>query len=113
MNAVEAPIAVDPAILKRLGCSLEDIAKLCREYQVVELSVFGSVVRDDFDAKKSDVDFLYVFSPDSDIGWSELYYLRTKLSELVHRKIDLVSKTWMGSDFEKNILPHAKVIYAD
>ena len=62
MNAVEAPIAVDPAILKRLGCSLEDIAKLCREYQVVELSVFGSVVRDDFDAKKSDVDFLYVFS---------------------------------------------------
>ena len=113
MNAVEAPIAVDPAILKRLGCSLEDIAKLCREYQVVELSVFGSVVRDDFDAKKSDVDFLVDFQPDATLDLIGYFDLENKFSALVKRRVDLVSKQSMRPHWRDEIAPTAKLIYAD
>jgi predicted nucleotidyltransferase len=36
----------------------EQIAALCREYQVAELSLFGSGSREDFDPERSDVDLL-------------------------------------------------------
>ena len=46
------------------------IAELCREFDVVELSVFGSFLRDDF-GQQSDIDFLVVFRND-DLGpWME------------------------------------------
>jgi len=39
------------------------IADLCRKYEVAELSVFGSLLRDDF-GPDSDIDFLAVFDND-------------------------------------------------
>jgi predicted nucleotidyltransferase len=35
----------------------EPILKACRKYEVARLAAFGSVVRDDFDPDRSDVDF--------------------------------------------------------
>ena len=113
MNAVAAPIAVDPAILKRLNCPLEEIAKLCREYQVIELSVFGSVVRDDFDQKKSDIYFLVDFRADATLDLIGYFDLENKLSSLVKRNVDLVSKQSMRPHWRDEIVPNAKMIYAD
>jgi predicted nucleotidyltransferase len=45
---------------KNLELPMEAIAELCRKYQVEELAVFGSVLRDDF-RMDSDVDFLVTF----------------------------------------------------
>ena len=42
---------------------LKQIAELCRTHHVRRVSVFGSAVRDDFDPKHSDVDFLIEFEP--------------------------------------------------
>ena len=41
----------------------EQIAEFCRKWGIRKLSFFGSVVRDDFDPERSDVDVLVEFSP--------------------------------------------------
>ena|ERR1051326_3598816 len=70
---------------------VEDIRKLCRKYDVVELSVFGSVLRDDFRAD-SDVDLLVTFREGVDPGpWMSRYLdLEEDLSKLLGRPVDLV-----------------------
>ena len=43
--------------------NLDAIARLCRQYQVRRLAVFGSILRSDFDPQNSDADFLVEFEP--------------------------------------------------
>ena len=69
-----------------------ELAKLCRDYGVTRLEVFGSAADDSFDPARSDVDFLVEFRPDVDLGpWLARYFdLRDELSRLFGRTVDLV-----------------------
>ncbi len=57
---------VNPELAKKLP--LDRIAELCRKYHVVELSVFGSFLRDDF-GPESDIDLLAIFQDDDYGPW--------------------------------------------
>jgi uncharacterized protein len=50
------------------------IAALCNRYGVQRLDVFGSVLRDDFDLLRSDVDFLVEFTDHSSRGAADRYF---------------------------------------
>ncbi|HEY7035587.1 MAG TPA: nucleotidyltransferase domain-containing protein [Thermomicrobiales bacterium] len=93
-----------------LDLPLDAIARLCREYNVEELSLFGSVLRDDF-RDDSDVDMLVLFEADARIGILELAALQRKLGNLVHRKVDLVSKNGLKPVIRNEVLGSARVIY--
>jgi uncharacterized protein len=69
----------------------EQIADFCRKWKIVELSLFGSVLRDDF-RPDSDVDILVSFS--SDAEWSLLDHMamEEEMSAILGRKVDLVSR---------------------
>jgi len=69
----------------------EQIAHFCRTWKIVELSLFGSVLRDDF-RPDSDVDVLVTFSPDAD--WSLLDHMAMEedMSAMLGRKVDLVTR---------------------
>jgi predicted nucleotidyltransferase len=69
----------------------EKIADFCRKWKIVELRLFGSVLREDF-RPDSDVDVLATFSPDAD--WSLLDHVRMEgeASALFGRKVDLVNR---------------------
>ncbi len=92
----------------------EEIKKFCQKWKIQELSVFGSILREDFDFNKSDIDMLYVFSPESCWGW-EILDMKSELKKIFGRKVDFFSKR----SIEKNnnpykresILGEAKVIY--
>ncbi|MEA2414282.1 MAG: uncharacterized protein QOI58_939 [Thermoanaerobaculia bacterium] len=43
----------------------EEIAAFCRKWGIKRLSFFGSIVRDDFDPERSDVDALVELRPDT------------------------------------------------
>jgi hypothetical protein len=43
--------------------NLEEIGRLCRLHGVRKLEVFGSILRQDFDPQRSDVDVLVEFQP--------------------------------------------------
>jgi predicted nucleotidyltransferase len=92
------------------------IQAFCQRWQIAELSVFGSILRDDFDAN-SDVDFLYILKPNTHWGWRDLIQAEEELAQLLSRKVDLVSKVSIEQSHnwlrKRNILSSAKVIYDD
>lgn len=48
----------------RIEIDEEKLAEICRRYQVRELALFGSVLRDDF-REDSDIDILVEYEPDA------------------------------------------------
>jgi predicted nucleotidyltransferase len=93
-------LPIDPAELERL----------CREYGIVELAVFGSVARGELD-ESSDVDLLYVVDPEVELGW-EIEALNEQLSAAVGRPVDLVSKKYLHAKLRDQILSEAVTVYA-
>jgi uncharacterized protein len=90
----------------------ERIAELCRRWKVVELALFGSVLRDDF-RPDSDIDVLVTFTPDC--GWSlyDLVQMQEEMKDIFHREIDLVEKEGLRNPFRRReILRTYKVVYA-
>ncbi|TNF24577.1 MAG: nucleotidyltransferase [Bacteroidetes bacterium] len=65
------------------------LPQLRQRYPITYLALFGSVVRDDFDARTSDVDILLDF--DGEMGW-EFFDLQDELQELLGHRVDLVCK---------------------
>jgi predicted nucleotidyltransferase len=93
----------------------EKIESFCRKCKVRELALFGSALRDDF-KPESDVDLLVTFEPDAD--WSLLDHIRMEeeLSEIIGRKVDLVSRRAIERSANRirrqSILSSARVVYA-
>ncbi len=87
------------------------LAELCRRYQVRELAVFGSAARGEM-RPESDIDLLVEFLPEAEIGLIEYSGLMLDLSELLGRKVDLVSKRGLKPLIRDAVLREAKPVYA-
>jgi predicted nucleotidyltransferase len=94
-----------------IALPMDEITALCREYQVRELSLFGSVLRDDF-RDESDVDLLALFEPQAEIGFLELAGLQFALADLLGRNVDLVPKRGLKPVIRDEVLKSAQIIYA-
>jgi uncharacterized protein len=95
-----------------LSVTPEQIADFCRRWQIVELALFGSVVRDDF-RPDSDVDVMVAFAPEA--WWSlwDFVHIQNELAELVGRPVDLVTKGTIVNPFRRHsIAKDLTVIYA-
>jgi len=97
--------------LERLRVSPSDLQHLCEEFQVAELSLFGSALRADF-RLDSDVDLLVLFQPGTRVGFRYLARLERRLGELFGRQVDLVPKQGLKPLVAEDVLPAARVIYA-
>jgi hypothetical protein len=69
----------------------QKLADFCREWQVTELSLFGSVLREDF-KQHSDVDVLVSFAPEAHPSLADLLKMEEQLATLFGRKVDLVTR---------------------
>jgi predicted nucleotidyltransferase/predicted RNase H-like HicB family nuclease len=109
----EAPVSclAPEQALERLRVSPSDLQQACEEFQVAELSLFGSALRADF-RLDSDVDLLVVFLPDVRVGFLHLARLQRRLGELFARRVDLVPKLGLKPLVAENVLPVARVLYA-
>lgn len=68
----------------------EAISELCRLHGVSRLEAFGSILRDDFDARRSDVDILVEFDPSVGGNFTNILNFKESLESLFHRAVDLV-----------------------
>ena len=75
----------------RIEIPMEKIAAFCRRWKIVEFSLFGSVLRDDF-RPESDVDVLASFAADASWGWRDLLRMEEELSRMFGRTVDLVDR---------------------
>lgn len=86
------------------------VTRLCRQYGVRELALFGSVLRDDF-GPRSDIDVLVAFAPGSEVTLVDLAGLKCDLEDLLGRTVDLVEKDTIKAYLVDEILSTRRVIY--
>ena len=96
---------------KRFAIPQTALAEFCRRWRIIELAVFGSVVRDDF-SPSSDVDFLVEFAPEAQVGFLALARMQRELSALLGRPVDLVPKSGLKPRIREAVLTSAEVVYA-
>lgn len=88
------------------------LTDLCRRWQIVELSVFGSVARGS-SRTDSDIDLLATFRPEAPWSTLDLVDLRAELSQLFGRTVDLVEEKAIRNPYRRaSILRDKSVLYA-
>ena len=94
-----------------LNVSREALADFCRRNHIRRLSLFGSVLRDDF-GPDSDVDVLVEFEPGHSIGLIKMADIEIQLSRLFGRKVDLRTPMDLSRYFRDEVVSSAEVQYA-
>ena len=96
----------------RVSLPLDAISAFCLKWRVEELSLFGSVLREDF-SPNSDVDVLVTFSPEAKVSLFEFVEMQEELEVILQRKVDLVSKGGLRNPFRRHeILNTRQIVYA-
>ena len=100
MSIAELPISFDR----------ERVARFCRERGIRKLSLFGSVLRNDFDPQRSDVDVLAEFEPGAlkGVGFRFFSY-GEELAAILGRKVDFCTR--LNKYIEENVRNEALTIY--
>ncbi len=100
--------------LRRIAASPNNIADFCRRWQIIELALFGSVIRDDF-SQESDIDVLVDFEPGGTPG-IEFVSMTSELSDLLGRPVDVLTRSAVERSLNpirrEMILGSAEVVYA-
>jgi predicted nucleotidyltransferase len=90
------------------------LARICKKHRIKKLSLFGSVVRDDF-GSTSDVDVLYELEKGQKESLSHFCAAQDALSDLFGRSVDFIKRSLIeNSDNpyrQKSILEDERVVY--
>ncbi len=85
------------------------LESFCRRHHVKRMSVFGSILRDDF-GSDSDIDMLVEFEPGHVPGLA-FFRMEAELSEMLGRKVDLNTVGFLGKSIRESVLAAARVVY--
>ena len=97
----EGRVRLDPEIL----------GEFCRRHHIAKLSLFGSVLRDDF-RPDSDVDVLVEFEPGHVPGYLRLADVAIELDQLLGREVDLQTAASLSPHFRDEVSASAVTLYA-
>jgi predicted nucleotidyltransferase len=86
------------------------IVEFCKRNQIRRLSLFGSVLREDF-GPASDVDVLVEFEPGARVGLIRLSGLEIELGDIIGRKVDLNTPGFLSKYYRDQILAEVDVQY--
>lgn len=88
------------------------IALFCKKHHIRRLSLFGSVLRDDF-RPNSDIDVLVEFEPGKCPSFFRLFDMENELSAILGgRKVDIRTPEDLSRYFKDKVLATAVVQYA-
>lgn len=92
------------------------IVAACQKWKIIECSLFGSALRDDFQPDKSDVDVLVVFHPEAHWTLFDLVDIEDDFKNIFGRDVDLVERGSIEQSHnllrKQEILSSLEVIYA-
>lgn len=89
----------------------EQLVRLCRQYHVQRLALFGSALRSDFDVEHSDLDFLIEFEPLPQGTYADTYFgLLEALSQIFGRPVDLVVESAIKNPYFRESVEHNKAL---
>jgi predicted nucleotidyltransferase len=91
------------------------VEEFCQRWKIVELSLFGSALREDF-RPDSDIDLLVRFAPEADWSLFDHARMERELMGLLGREVDLVSRAALEASLNwirrQEILGTARALYA-
>lgn len=93
----------------RIELPKQELAEFCRRHHIRKLSLFGSVLRDDF-RDESDIDVLVEFDPNVSVGL-RFFAVERELSALLGRKVDLNTPGFLGKRIRDDVMAEAEVRY--
>jgi predicted nucleotidyltransferase len=100
----------NPALPGPLANHARELRILCRRHAVRRLTAFGSVLREDFDAARSDIDLAVEFGRSQRYGPADQYFrFKASLERLLGRKVDLVELRAMPASRLKQSIERSQV----
>lgn len=96
-------------VKRRLGITRDRLERFCRQHHIRRLSVFGSVLREDFHSG-SDVDVLVEFEPGRTPGL-EFFAIEEELSSLLGRPVDLLTRQSITPYLRDSVGSQAQDLY--
>ena len=109
-SSTDAPTAAslkESDLDTRLRIDQEALARFCRRWDILELALFGSVLRDDF-RPDSDVDVLITLGPESEWTLFDLARMRDELGAIFGREVDLLTRR--GVETSRNALRRESIL---
>jgi len=95
--------------MARIPIDQDKITNFCRKHHIRRLSLFGSILRDDF-GPDSDVDVLVEFEPRHTPGLA-FFSMEEELSQIIGRKVDLNTFGFLSPYFRDKIERESEVQY--
>jgi nucleotidyltransferase family protein len=92
--------------------SQEDIKIIAEKYNIKEIAVFGSSIRDDFHSD-SDIDLLIEFYNSENISLYDIIDIQVYFEKLMHRSVDIVEPAGLRNPYRREaILKTKEILYA-
>jgi predicted nucleotidyltransferase len=91
----------------------KEVAEFCRRHHILKLSLFGSVLRDDF-SPDSDVDVLVIFDDEHVPSFFKLFDMEEELSALLNgSKVEMKTPEDLSKYFREEVVETAELIYEE
>jgi hypothetical protein len=102
-------------IAARIPIPKEKINDFCRKWDVQRFELFGSVLRDDFDPRHSDVDVMVTLSSKRAYTLFDIIHMEEELSKIFGRKTHLTERSTVEESEnyirQRSILSEAQLLY--
>lgn len=79
-------------IKAKIPIDYDQIVAACKKLRIIELSLLGSVLRDDFQPDSSDIDMLVVFHSEANWILFDLVDIEDDFKQILGREVDLVER---------------------
>ncbi len=101
--------------IKNIELPMPEIEQFCQKWNLTELALFGSVLRDDFRPEDSDIDVMVQYHPESVPSFYDLDCMEEELQVLLSRDVDVITRPSIERSRNclrrREVLSSAKVIY--
>jgi predicted nucleotidyltransferase len=94
----------------KIDLSEDKIKDFCQHNRIRRLSLFGSVLREDF-GPESDIDVLVEFEPRANVGLITLAGMEIELGQILGYKVEIHTVKGLNPHFRDEVLDQAEVQY--
>lgn len=94
----------------KIDLSEDKIKDFCQRNRIRKLSLFGSVLREDF-RPESDIDVLVEFEPGTNVGLITLAGMEIELGQILGYKVEIHTVKGLNPHFRDEVLDQAEVQY--
>jgi predicted nucleotidyltransferase len=111
MATIHIPKSEAESGLRVVAARHSELSKLCREFHILRLELFGSALSSAFDSEHSDLDFLVEFQPLQPGDYATAFFgFKDALERLFGRPVDLVVASAIRNPYFRRSIEQSKAL---